>query len=216
MAQTATLDANPREKIGSRDARKLRRAGRIPVNLMAADGKPAAALSIDADEFLRLRRAHVHLYDLQIGEELESALIRELQWDTFGETILHVDFKRVQRGVETEADVELEFLSHPKSGYANHLVTHITIKTLPSKIPDSIVVKLGELDEGDHVKAGDLEMPEGVTLAVPEDLELVVIAGVRHAPELTPEELEAAEAAAAEGAAAGETKEEEKKPEGEE
>jgi large subunit ribosomal protein L25 len=210
MPQTATLTALPRATVGSRDARKLRREGRIPINLMAADGKPATSLSIDRHEFMNLRRAHVHLYDLEFDGETESALIRELQWDTFGEGILHVDFKRVQKGVETEAEVELEFFGQPKSGYANHLVTHITVITLPSNIPDSILVKLGGLDEGDHVKAGELVMPEGVKLGVPADLELVVIAGVHHEPEQTPEELEAAEAAAA-AALAGETKDSDKK-----
>ena len=188
MANSATLQATRREELGSRSARKLRRAGQIPVNLLPADGKPAINLSIDEVAFMAARRGHVHLFDLEVGGKLESAVVRELQWDTLGDRILHVDFKRVARDVETEAEVELEFVGHPKSGQANHLVTHITVRTLPALIPDSLEVKVDGLEEGARVRARELVMPEGVKLAVSPDLELVVISAIRiQAPAATPE-----------------------------
>lgn len=205
MSQSEVLKVAVRTAVGSRDARKLRRQGRIPASLQT-DGDKASHLNLHVDEvaFLASRRHHIHLYDLDIDGDVHSALVRELQWDALGDRVNHIEFKRVERGVETEAEVELDFFGVPKHGILNHLVTHITIKTLPSNIPDSILVKIGDLEVGDHIKAGELEMPEGVTLAVPEDLEILVLSAPRAEVEEVPEG-EEAEAAGGEGGAAPET-----------
>ena len=205
MAKSATLKTAQRESLGSRAARKLRRAGRIPVNLLAADGKENVNLSIDQVEFMTARRGHVHLFDLDIDGKLEAALVRDLQWDIFGDRILHVDFKRVARDVETEVEVELDFIGTPKTGQANHLVTHIAVRTLPALIPDSIEVKLDGLEEGAHIRAGELVMPAGVKLAVPPETEVVVISAIRIVPVAPPPEA----AAVPEAAAPAPTEEEE-------
>lgn len=180
MSHSEVLKVAIRKTVGSRDARKLRREGRIPASLQSdGGGESNLNLHLGEVEFLASRRHHIHLYDLDIEGDLQAALVRELQWDAMGDQIQHIEFKRVQRGVETEAEVELEFFGEPKHGVLNHLVTHITIRTIPSKIPDSILVRVGELEVGDHVKAGDLELPEGVSLAVPEELEILVLSAPR-------------------------------------
>ena len=183
MAQSAILACTKRTRVGSRDARKLRTAGRIPASLQGDQDKPNVDISFDAVEFLTTRRNHVHLYDLDVEGEVESALVRELQWDALGDHIIHVEFKRVQRGVATESEVELEFYGVPKGGVVNHIVTHITISSLPSEIPDAIEVNVEGLEVGTHIKAGDLVLPEGVELAVDPDMEVVVIIGIRAAKE---------------------------------
>jgi len=109
----------------------------------------------------------VHLFELEIGGGVETALVRDLQWDTFGEAVLHVDFKRVRRDVETDAEVELEFIGHPKTGALNHLVTHVTVRCMPALIPDSIEVPVGHLEQGGLIVARELKLPEGVRLAIP-------------------------------------------------
>lgn len=191
MKESVILKAVQRERTGSRDARKLRSGGRLPASLQGDGESEAVSLHIEEEAFLASRRAHVHLYDIEFGGRQEAAVVRELQWDTFGDRLLHVDFKRVDRGVETEAEVELEFHGQPAAGVLNHFVTHITIRTIPSNIPDSIVVRVGDLEIGKHVRAGDLVLPEGVSLAVPPTLEVAVVSAPR-AESVTPAEFEEA------------------------
>lgn len=179
MAQSAILKAEARTKLGSRACRALRANGMIPANLQPADGKEHVDLAINEHEFLAARRNHVHLYDIEIGGQSESAVIRELEWDTFGDNIIHVEFKRVQRGVETETEVELAFVGMPK-GVVNHTMQHIAIFSLPSMIPDAIEVNVEGMEEGTHIYAKDLKLPEGVRLGVDPDAEVAVIAGVRE------------------------------------
>ena len=141
-----TLKAKKREKVGTRSAKKLRLEGRIPANLQG-ENQDHVDFSIDMHEFMASRRHHVHLYDLDIDGNVESAVVRELQYDAFGDNIIHVEFKRVIRGQKTDAEVAISYYGHPKGGVLNQLLTHITISCLPSQIPDSLEVRLGDMGE---------------------------------------------------------------------
>ncbi|MFT4542420.1 MAG: large subunit ribosomal protein L25 [Planctomycetota bacterium] len=175
----SSLSASIRTTLGSRDARKLRHQDRIPGSLQSNDEKDNVNLHFDSAAFHTLRRQHVHLFDLDIDGNVESAVVRELQWDAMGSNVLHVEFKRVTRGVETEAEVELNFVGHPKEGIFNHLIDHITVRTIPSLIPDSIEVKIGELNLGDHLRAADIELPKGISLVSDPTLEVAVLSAPR-------------------------------------
>jgi large subunit ribosomal protein L25 len=180
-------------KTGTRAAKKLRAQGQIPASIQGG-GKPNADVSIDELEFLTLRRRHEHVFELAVdGAAEEIALVKELRWETTSERILHVEFRRIVRGQKTELEVELNFEGHPKGGVTNHLVTHITIRSLPQDIPDGIVVQMGGLEIGQVILARDLVLPPGVELAVDPGTPIANVAIPRAIEEPTP----APEAAAA-------------------
>ena len=183
---STTLKADKREKVGTRNARKLRAEGRIPATLQAGDGQPHIDITIDEEEFLTARRHHQHVYTLDVGGESETALVRELAWDVFGEKILHVEFRRVDLEKKTEVEVVLEFRGNPKGGLLNHLVTQVKISAKPQDIPDSIVVSIEGLEPGVHISARDLTMPEGVELAIDAETTIATINELRAAEEPEP------------------------------
>lgn len=162
--KSEVLKAELRAQLGTRAARALRAEGRIPVSMNADSTHGHVDLSIEEHNFMATRRRHIHLYEIEFGGSREMAVVRELQWNTFGEQIVHIDFKRVQRDVKTESEVELEFTGHPKGGVLNHIHTHVTVLCLPMDIPDSIEVPVGGLDTGGSVLAKDLKLPAGVEL----------------------------------------------------
>jgi len=210
---SATLHGTVRDKLGSRFSRVLRRQGRIPASIQG-EGKDSIHLSIDEDEFLTARRHHEHLFDIELGRSAtETALVRELQWDTFGDAIFHVEFRRVIRGQKTEVEVELSFVGHPKGGSVNHLMPQIAVLALPSQIPDTIEVRVDGLEEGASVLAGDLELPEGVDLATDPEAQVATVSAIKEVVE-TPEEGEGE--AAAEGEQAAPTDSSEAPPAGDE
>lgn len=193
MSSSAKLECVVREKVGSRDARKLRRGGRVIASLHTDGGSVPVHLHFDEVEFLTARRQHVHLYDLEMGSELESAVIRELQWDAMGDHILHVEFKHVVRGVATETEVELRIYGQVKDGVLTQHMHHVTISCIPSLIPDDIEVPVSTLEVGARITAGDLVLPEGLVLACAPDLELAVVSALTVAleePEVPPSDEE--------------------------
>ena len=186
----AKLDCATREKLGSRASRRLRAMGRAIASLQADSDHPHVDLHFDEASFHAARRGHAHLFDLELNGSTESAIVRELQWDALGDTLLHVEFKRVIRGQKTESSVPLAFTGTP-SGVLNHDLDTVTISCIPSLIPDSIKVSVDGLEPGTHVKASDVVMPEGIELMLDADTEIAVISEMKAAA--APEEAEEAE-----------------------
>ncbi|MFT5288415.1 MAG: large subunit ribosomal protein L25 [Planctomycetota bacterium] len=162
---SAELTAKVRTKLGSRSARYLRLDGQIPCSIQGED-HDNVVFSINEREFLAARRKHEHLFDFKMeGGEDETGIVRELQWGPFSTDIIHVEFRRVIRGKETEAEVEIEFRGNPASGVLNHIHSHVTIRAIPSLFPDSLILKVDGIEEGVTLHASDLELPEGLSLA---------------------------------------------------
>ena len=196
MSQPQVLKTELRTKKGTRHARALRGRGMIPACLLSDGTSPAIDFCISEHEFQMARRHHVHVFELDFGGTAETALVRELQWDTFAEGVLHIDFKRVRTDVETEAEVELEFAGHPKAGMLNHLVTHVTVRCIPTIIPDLIEVPVGHLEVGGLIVARELVLPEGVHLAIPPETPIANAVAIKVEVEPT-EAVPTAEAGAA-------------------
>ena len=180
---SSILKAEPRTKLGSRAARDLRAMGQIPASIQGGEGDHLD-ISVDSQEVWAMRRHHVHLFDLEVGGNTESATIRELQWDPISETINHIEFRRVVRGVAVDVEVPLAFVGHPKGGVLNHLMDTLEVRCLPSKIPDNIEVPVSELEAGKALTAGEIELPEGFELVTAADAAVVNIveAGGDDAP----------------------------------
>jgi large subunit ribosomal protein L25 len=207
MSKSELLKAEKRDKVGTRPARKLRAQGRITASIEAEGKDPHIDFHIDEHSFLAARRHHTHLYEIDLGGKVETALVNELQWDTLGDRIQHIEFKRVRRDVKTEALVELEFIGHPKGGMLNHLVTQVTVRCFPDQIPDSIEVPVGKLEANGVVLAKELVMPTGIELVSPTGdykIAVVVIAKIEEptAAAATDVAAEGASVPAAAGAAA--------------
>jgi len=200
---TATLKAEPREKLGSRHSAALRAQGMIPASIEWQGDKPHVNLAIDEAEFMATRRRHQHVYSLELGGAPETTIVHELQWDVFGDHITHVEFRRVDLNKKTEVEVDLHFIGHPK-GVLNQLVTHVKILALPTQIPDEIEVSVLDLEPGTSVTAGQIVLPEGVELVTAPAITVARISEVKVevAAEPEPAAASAVPAAGAPAAAA--------------
>ncbi len=198
------IKATRRSTTGTRDSRKLRASGIVPATLQAEGKAPHVDLALDEVQFMASRRKHEHLYELMFDGKVETALIRQLNWDVFGERILNIEFRRVDRTKKTKVEVELEFVGHPKGGVLNHLVTHLTVETTPENIPDSLEVAIQDLPVGAVVLAKDVKLPANVSLSTPPETPVARIVAVKiieAAPVAAPETAAIPGAAPAAGAA---------------
>lgn len=188
MSDSAILKASRRSALGTRACRKLRAEGLVPGNLQGLEGKEHIDISVDLHEFMSLRRKHTLLFDIDIEGEQDAAMVQELVWDTFGNQLLHVEFKRVVRGVEIESEIELHFIGHPKGGQPNVVQNTLLIKSIPSKVPEFIEVILDGVENNTTIHAEDLKLPEGVTLVSDENPTIVVIRDAKEEVEETEED----------------------------
>ena len=75
------------------------------------------------------------------GAVSESAFIRELQWDTYGTHVVHVDFTRISADelVKVHLTIELrgEAPGVKEGGVVDQLIHHVEVECPAGNIPES-------------------------------------------------------------------------------
>jgi large subunit ribosomal protein L25 len=211
---TVTIVAQRRSETGKGPARRLRRAGKLPV-VLYGDGD-SAALTIETKELQTLRQSESGantIIDLSIeGGEPETcnAILRALQIDPVSRAMLHADFGRVSLDELITVSVQLEFVNVPEDRFRLEraeltvMMYELSIECLPRTIPNVIPVDLSSFEVGETLHAGDIVLPEGVSLVGNEDDTVVtalIPSGLEQ--EEAEEAAEAAEAGEVEAAAEG-------------
>src|SRR5688500_5054358 len=147
------LNVEVRQGSGTRESRRMRRNGKVPA-VLYGHGESTVALAIGQDDLATVLRHHSRLVELKGGVN-ESALIRALQWDTFGTDVLHVDFARVSADERIEVQVSVELRGTAPGvndgGVIEHLLHEVTIECLATAIPDRIQVKVNNLNKRDAI-----------------------------------------------------------------
>ncbi len=164
------LKLETRARSGKETARKLRRAGRVP-GVIYGGGDTPVLVSMETREVLNLFQSisvDNTILDLHVDDgSAERGLVREIQVHPYRSELLHVDFIRVRRGVPIEVQVPLRFTGiadgvRNSGGVLDQVVHSLPVKCIPSMIPEGIDVDVTALAVGDVIRAGDIEMPDGV------------------------------------------------------
>ena len=183
----ARLNLETRDASGKGVARKLRRAGRVPGVIYGGGGDPML-VSMDARETFNLFQSipvDNTILQLHVGDrESERALVREVQVHPYRPELLHVDFIRIRRGVAIEVQIPLHFEGLPEGvrsegGTLEQVIHDITVKCVPSRIPEAIEIDVTHLGIGDVVRAGEIDMPEGVENLMDPDRTICGVAAPR-------------------------------------
>jgi large subunit ribosomal protein L25 len=193
--QTATqLDVRRREPSGSRSARRLRGAERVP-GILYGGGEEPLSFDVDARELrLALSRAGAVL-DLRVdGSEATPVVLKEAQRHPVrGETV-HVDLLRVRLDRAIHAVVALELTGVEESpgvregGVLEQITRELSVEALPTAIPEAIVHDVAEMQIGETLTLAAVAVPPGVTLL--DDLEETVLATLSPPRLQTEEETE--------------------------
>jgi large subunit ribosomal protein L25 len=199
--ETLEIQVNPRERGSKRQARRLRREGKIPAILYGPKVEPIAlelnkkdfstrVAGLEGSHLVRLKSGSTSLAD-------KVALVKEMQYHPISGDVLHADFYEVDLTAKIEVNVPLHFIGKAagvvRGGILQPIVREIQVECLPMDIPQFFNVDVSALDIGDSVHIEELPMPEGVTAVYDSNFALVTVATP------TVEEEPAAVAAPAEG-----------------
>lgn len=210
MNETLTLEAKTREHTGSKASARVRKAGRIPA-IVYGHAQTPVAISLDAHDFAEgLHHGH-RLLDVVIEGKTQKMLIKDLQYDHLGRNVVHADLMRIDVTEKITVTVALELKGTAKGttegGIVEAHTDRIEVECVAAKIPDTIIVSVKELGVDEIIHAGDIELPDGVTLVSPADAIVVTCHVVTEAP--TTEEVEGEEPTAPEVIGERKTEEEE-------
>jgi large subunit ribosomal protein L25 len=223
MAEVSIIAAERRERAGKGPARAARRAGRVPGVIYGAKKDPAM-VTLDPRELdreLNTGGFMATIYDVQIEQNKERVLPRDVQFDPVTDRPIHVDFLRVSATTSVTVQVPVNFLNEEESpglkrgGLLNVVRHEIEMICQADAIPSAVEVDLTGLDIGDSIHISMIPLPDGVVPTITDrDFTVATIA----APTVAQEEEEAEEGEELEEGVEGEGAPEEgaeEKPEGE-
>ena len=200
-----------RQNFGKGATHQLRQSGYAPAILYGGKMEPIA-LAMDVKTLTRdLLQLHGHNAVLSLDIEGDKSkkkhyvLIKDIQTDPIKDTVLHVDFLKIELEKEIIMEVPIAYTGTATGvemgGILNIMAYTVKIKGLPLDILDEIAVDITPLELGGKgVTCGDLSIPENVTLE--EELDRVCVSVIAPKAEVEEEVEEELEGEAEEGAEA--------------
>ena len=187
MSDQFELNAELREDMGKGASRRLRRlADKIPAIIYGGDKDPQPLTIIrkDLEKSLENEAFYSHVLAVNVGGEVQKAILKDLQRHPAKDYVMHADFLRVSDKVAIKVNVPIHFINEEachgvkmEGGMIQHQVTDIEVSCLPANIPEYIEVDMLDVHTGQIVHLSDITLPEGVTsvaLALGEDHDLAV------------------------------------------
>jgi large subunit ribosomal protein L25 len=150
-------------------------------------------------------KQHSALVRLKLGDQEQTALLREVKWDVLGEYVQHVDFVRVEMSDEVRIKVPVHCFGVPvgigEGGELQLVKAEIEVLSRVDSIPNEIRIDVTALKLFDGIHVREVGFPPNVRAAGHESDLIVHVVPPRKVEEPAPAEA-AAEGAPAEGAAA--------------
>jgi large subunit ribosomal protein L25 len=160
--ETQQLQVKIKKDTGSLNARKNRESGLIPA-ILYGHKQESMMFLLNEKEFSTVLNTEAKMVNLKWDDSEEITLIKDVQFDTFGRKILHVDFVRIAltEKVTTHVPVVLYGTSQgvKEGGILDHALKEIEIECLPTEIPKNIRINISELAIGNTIHISDLELP---------------------------------------------------------
>lgn len=171
MRKDITVTAESRDSRGKNEARRLRANGSMPAVVY---GGPAGAIAVavnpkDLTKILNSKTGHNTIFNLGLQAESTPVMIVDWQYDPILDTLLHVDFKRIDLTRRITVKVPVITLGDPKGvklqgGIQDVVTREIEIECLPDEIPEQFEVSVTELMIGQSVRAADIPMEGSMKL----------------------------------------------------
>lgn len=213
MSTSISIATTKRDKVGSANARRLRRTGQVPVVVYSKQEKGSISIHLQLAEADVAKIAHhAGLVELAVeGGAKYNVITKEIQFHPISSRPLSVEFQEVKAGQTVTVTVPVEAHGEPagikQGGQLEQVLHTLVITAAPQDIPEVVVVDVSGIELDQALTVADIKL--NGTAKVDEDPQLIVF-HVRK-PHTKNVEAEAAPAAAEGEATAAPAAEAEKK-----
>ncbi len=193
MADTARpqLAVEDRPEQGSRNTRRLRKAGYVPGIVYGGGDGECHPFKANARDLRNALHAHSAVIDLTIaGGRAIPVMVKEQQLHPVRSDVMHVDLVQVNLREKVQAPVIVELTGSEdapgvKSGGVLEQVTReLNVEALPTDIPEHITVDVSHLEAAATMHLSEIAAPDGVEfLDDPEDTIIATITVPTEEPE---------------------------------
>lgn len=173
-----------RAKQGTGASRRLRNSGKTPGIVYGGSAEPQM-IELDHNALwhaLKKEAFHSSVLDMEMAGKTDKVLLRDVQYHPYKQSVLHIDFQRVDDKTRLHMKVPLHYSGAEESNavkadkcMVNLIVNELDVACMPSDLPEFIAVDLSKLEKGASLHLKDIKLPRGVT---------AVIRGGQHNPAL--------------------------------
>jgi len=172
MSSVFEFDAVSRAKAGTGSAKAIRRNGNVPAVVYGGSSEPEL-IELSHNEVakkLANEAVYSHILQLNVGGKVQNAILKDMQRHPAKDTIIHMDFMRVNMNEKIKVHVPLHFINEAISvgvkagGVVTHSMVEIEVTCLPGDLPEYIEVDLEDVDVGGSVHLTDITVSKGVEI----------------------------------------------------
>lgn len=168
--------------MGTRATRRLRSEGLMPINIYGAS-KPNMTVAVNSSDFYKALEDHHRLFQVNFDGSSETGLLKEVQYDTFGDMTVHADLARVDMDdtVETTMSVVTTGVAKGVSSGSTLDIAyrHVPVRGKLKDLSSTITLAVDKLNANEAIRAKDIEMPAGVEILLTEGTPVIILHGRR-------------------------------------
>ena len=165
--EVPVIEAQPRERLGTRYAKRLRLKGQLPAVIYGHGSQPTP-VSVDEKTVLAALKRGLHVFEVKVGSGTsETCLVKELQFGWMGDNVVHVDLTRVNLDEVVTVSVAIHFIGTPEAAkkvgaVLTHDISDLEISCKVRDIPEAIQVDLTGMT-GEIMTVAQLKLAPGLT-----------------------------------------------------
>lgn len=173
MADRIKISAEARDDFGKGYARRLRKAGKIPAVIYGHGAEPVH-IALPGHETMLAARNPNAVLSVDVDGTNHLTLIKDVQRHAIRPEIYHVDLLTVRRGERVEVEVPVVVEGEVAPGNISTQSESVLLLDVDAlDVPEELLVDVTDRQDGEHVTAADVLLPEDVTLV--SDPELIVV-----------------------------------------
>ena len=177
-AQYDFLETVTRVEIGSKEAKTLRRDGKIP-GIFYYKGETNVNLSFDKQSLLKTLHKGGHIFELELEGTKQYAMIKEVQYHPVTDEIIHLDLMRVRRDEKINISVPLvlegESIGVAEGGVMMQSLSTVEISCLPENVPEQITLDITLLALNSSLFVADIIVSSDIAIVTDEQLVIATI-----------------------------------------
>ncbi len=167
---SVSMSGSLRENVGKKDAKKLRRQGRIPAVLYG--GPEQIHFSIDEKAFEKtLKSPESFIFNLDIDGKSYRSVVYDVQFHPVTDRVLHVDFREVLDGKPVKVKIPIRIngssIGVMQGGILYVKTRKLYVEGLVENMPDYLDIDITKMKIGDSYQVKDIETKDMKILTNP-------------------------------------------------
>ncbi len=179
--KTITLSGSARANVGKVDAKELRAKGHVPCVIYG--GKEQIHFHADVRAFKPIIfTPNAHIIDITVEGKTYKTVLQDAQFNRLNDILSHVDFLEIQDGKAVTVNIPVKLVGQStgvkKGGKLNLKMRKLKARGIANTLPDIIELNIDNLDLGDSIAVGDIQL-EGVALLNAKNVSVVSVQATR-------------------------------------